>query len=106
MIKTNVIDRQVNKGRQDVTCVSYEEINGSSVKLSIKSDSYENQSYARASIFDGAKWNVVYHIHYNEMKTPHKLAYTETNDMEMKFLADLRRLREKTHIILGGKNEN
>ena len=45
------------------------------IKLELKSDSYQQQSYARASALDGLEWKTIYSIPYSEMRTPKGLCY-------------------------------
>lgn len=58
--------------------ISYREIyqlNDKKIKLEIKSDSYRNQCYARASVLKDDDWNIIYSIPYSIMQTPEGLAY-------------------------------
>lgn len=50
---------------------------GLKIKIEIKSDSYDFQSYARVSVFNSSelKWNGVDHIPFANMQTPPKLYY-------------------------------
>lgn len=50
---------------------------GLKIKIDIKSDSYDFQSYANVSVFNSKdlKWNIVDKIPHSNMKTPHKLYY-------------------------------
>lgn len=58
--------------------ISYREIyqlNDKKIKLEIKSDSYHNQCYARASVLKEDDWNIIYTIPYNLMQTSEGLVY-------------------------------
>jgi hypothetical protein len=88
-ISTSTVAKQVAKGTQDVV---YDEIlnlsGGRKVKVSIRSDSYDFQSHAKISSWDGAKWHEVHRILHSMMKTPHGLYYRPGVVDETSFKAD------------------
>lgn len=51
-------------------------------QVSIKSDAYDIQSFARISRWDGDKWQLVHHIHHAVMKTAPALVYLPNNTGE------------------------
>jgi len=76
------IDKQIALGRQSVVYMEILNVDDHKLKVSIKSDSYEFQSYARISRWNGEKWVNVYSIHFNKMKTTHGLiSYSERNEV-------------------------
>lgn len=76
MPNENIIESIVYPGSQSVTCRIIYQLNGRTVKLEIKSDSFEQQSYAKACVFDGTSWKDLYTIPYALMRTPPELLYT------------------------------
>jgi len=88
--------------------ISYREIyqlNDKKIKLEIKSDSYRNQCYARASVLKDDDWNIIYSIPYSIMQTPEGLAYK--NDYKNKpavaegnFREDIQKLKHYIEKIL------
>ncbi|MDD3012632.1 MAG: hypothetical protein PHC34_02890 [Candidatus Gastranaerophilales bacterium] len=84
--------------------ISYREIyqlNDKKIKIEIKSDSYHNQCYARASVLKDDDWNIIYTIPYSLMQTPEGLAYksdykNKPATAETNFKEDVQKLR--THI--------
>ena len=76
MTDENIIESIVYPGSQSVTCRIIYQLNGRTVKLEIKSDSFASQSYAKACVFDGTSWKDLYAIPYALMQTPPELLYT------------------------------
>lgn len=79
--------------------------NGLKIKIDIKSDSYDFQSYARVSVFSDLKWNIVDTIAYSNMQTPHKLYYHSqgkpANTLAPHFSQDIQTLTTNAEAILG-----
>jgi hypothetical protein len=48
------------------------------LRVSIKSDTYAEQSDARIERFDGSRWHEVWTIQPGAMKTPSSLVYSQT----------------------------
>ena len=76
MPNENIIESIVYPGSQSVTCRIIYQLNGRTIKMEIKSDSFAPQSYAKACVFDGTTWKDLYAIPYALMQTPHELFYT------------------------------
>lgn len=74
---TNYIQHEISPGQQDVTSTSIFIRGQSKVRIKIKSDSYDFQSFARAELFDAASnsWSIAASIHHGQMSTPPKLCY-------------------------------
>ena len=103
--KPKVIDEQLTVGKQSVNLVRIEENNGKKFKISIQSDSYDFQSYARMSLWDGVKWHQINSIHNKQMNTPHKLCYrsecrTNVDNLRYLFNSDVSQLRKIAHAIV------
>ena len=75
--KAVLLEETINEGRQDVTARRVLSLGDFKVRLTIKSDSYQFQSFARAEVWNPAtlSWNQVHSIHYAEMATPEGLCY-------------------------------
>ena len=72
-----LLEETINEGRQDVTARRILSLGDFKVRLTIKSDSYKFQSFARAEVWNPAtlSWNQDHSIHYAEMTTPEGLSY-------------------------------
>jgi hypothetical protein len=82
-------------------------IEGYSVKISIKRDSYDDQSFARADVWSDAelKWNLAATIPYPDMQTLY-LSYTADNGDDYHWWEwDEEALLEEVRWILTGKEE-
>jgi hydrogenase maturation factor len=81
-----LIKKEISKGKQDC---NYEEIlsmNDYKIRVSIKSDAYSFQNYARVFVFKDLAWSQIDNIHYSQMKTKSELAYVSNvteNDFKM-----------------------
>lgn len=88
--------------------ISYREIyqlNDKKIKLEIKSDSYLNQCYAKASVLKEDDWNIIYTIPYSLMVTPEGLSYksdykNNPTTAESNFKKDIEKLKTQTEKIL------
>lgn len=80
---------------------------GLKIKVDIKSDSYDFQSYARISVFNSTevKWHILDNIAFSNMKTPPKLYYQvkqeNPNILAKHFFADTQILISHAEAILG-----
>lgn len=75
------------------------------IKLEIKSDSYRNQCYTRASVLKNDEWSLIYSIPYSLMSTPDSLAYhseykNNPKLAEAKFKDDIEKLKTNLEKIL------
>lgn len=103
-IKPVLLEETVNAGRQDVIARRILSLGDFRVRLTIKSDSYQFQSFARAEVWNPAtlSWNQVHSIHYSEMTTPEGLVYYP-NKQGLKvdnFVLDFNRLLKMTQQII------
>jgi len=88
--------------------ISYREIytlQNKKIKLAIKSDSYRNQCYSKASVLKNDEWTDIYTIPYSLMQTPEGLAYkndykNKPANAEMNFMVDIQKLKINIEKIL------
>ena len=100
---TKKIDESVSKGQQDAIARRVLVLDGQfEVRLTVRSDSYDFQSYARAEVWNPVdlKWNIVHTIHFSDMLTPAGLVYRQGLSLA-NFHTDMERLLEATKEILG-----
>lgn len=76
-MRTTTISKEVHKGHQSLTLTEVVSVlidkDKHKLRVTIKSDSYKQQCYARIKRWTGSAWNEVHHI--LEMKTPEGLCY-------------------------------
>jgi len=104
-IKETTIEKITYKGSQSVNFREIYKLEEKRIKLEIKSDSYDQQCYARAYILKDEKWELIYSIPYSEMKTPnglsHFLEYRNNAKLaEKEFKVDVERLKKYIEEIL------
>jgi hypothetical protein len=101
---TKVIEQRYFTGSQSVNYTEIYSKNDKKIKIEIKSDAYQSQSYARGSVFDGAKWQPVYNIPSSQMHTEVGLIYTNCKqkpEIAASAMAkDIAEVIEKTEKIL------
>ena len=98
-IKEATIEKITYKGSQSISFREIYKLEEKRIKLEIKSDSYDQQCYARAYILKDEKWEPVYSIPYSEMNTPKGLCYHVTyrsnaTAAEKEFKTDIERLKK------------
>jgi len=103
--KKITIEKITYKGSQSINFREIYKLEEKRIKLEIKSDSYDQQCYARAYILKDEKWELIYSIPYAEMKTPKGLCYHVTyrhnaSAAEAEFKADIQRLKKYVEEIL------
>ena len=104
-IKETTIEKITYKGSQSISFREIYKLNEKRIKLEIKSDSYDQQCYARAYILKDEKWEPVYSIPYSAMNTPKGLCYHVTYRSnavaaEKEFKTDIDRLKKYVGEIL------
>jgi len=104
-IKETTIEKITYKGSQSISFREIYKLDEKRIKLEIKSDSYDQQCYARAYILKDEKWELVYSIPYSEMNTPKGLCYHVTYRSnaaatEKEFKTDIDRLKKYVKEIL------
>jgi len=75
------------------------------IKLELESDGYDFQCYARAYVLDDLKWNLIYSIPHEQMKTKSGLIYAvpyrnDATAAEPEFKADVEMLKKYIAEIL------
>lgn len=73
-------------------------IDGKKIHFLIRKNAYEFQSGAAAKLWDGQKWNIVFHIPGEKLKMSR--SYVEKNVTETDFAADRTELLRVTKAIL------
>ena len=104
-IKETTIEKITYKGSQSISFREIYKLDEKRIKLEIKSDSYDQQCYARAYILKDEKWEPIYSIPYSEMNTPKGLCYHVTYrsnavSAEKEFKSDIDRLKKYVKEIL------
>jgi len=68
---SELIKQTIDIGRQSVIYTEVSKIADKKVKVEIKSDSYDFQSYARVSVFNenDLEWKKIDSVHYSRMNT-------------------------------------
>ena len=104
-IKEIIIEKITYKGSQSVNFREIYKLDEKRIKLEIKSDSYDQQCYARAYILKDEKWEQIYSIPYSEMNTPKGLCYhvtykSKATAAEAEFKIDIQRLKKYIEEIL------
>lgn len=104
-IKEITIEKITYKGSQSINFREIYKLEEKLIKLEIKSDSYDQQCYARAYILKDEKWEPVYSIPYSEMNTPKGLCYhliyrSNAASAEKEFKTDIYRLKKYVKEIL------
>jgi hypothetical protein len=101
-----VISQEISKGRQSIDAERILALETGErkikVRLKIKSDSYDFQSYARADVFnpESLSWNPLASIPYSNMKTKTGLVYQPGQVGWEAFETDLQTLLVQTRAIL------
>ena len=77
------LSKEIGRGGHDLNYKETLAIGKDKVRIKIRSDSTDFQSYATVELFGNSKWNLIDYIHHSQMKTPHKLYYmVDKKDIE------------------------
>ena len=103
--KEIIIEKITYKGSQSINFREIYKLDEKRIKLEIKSDSYDQQCYARAYLLKDEKWEPIYSIPYSEMNTSKGLCYHVTyrsnaSAAEAEFKSDIERLKKYVDKIL------
>lgn len=90
-------DKRISKGRQSVTYTEIMHYGDHRLRLVIKRDFYDFQSFARVQRWNGTKWEFVDNIAYANMKSQASTYANVTND---NFKADRDELLRRTKLVL------
>lgn len=85
---------------QAATFKALYKMGGTKVRVIIKSDSYQNQCYARVARWNGEEWKQVDYIPASEMKTQDSLAYGQAPLREHMFSQDTKALLKVAKEVL------
>ncbi len=98
--KGMMISDRTWKGHQSWNREVIENVGGRRIRFSIKVDSYDFQSWARAEVWNGDKWNVIHSIAGQEIKSFKKVSYVSRTCSPTVFDEDLKELRSVTNAVL------
>ena len=95
----------ISVSRSDVEYISVMNFKGHSIRINVRSNSYEHQCYARVSVFNPQllQWNLLDYIPYTEMTTPKGLCHQSgkaASVLETQFVQDVDNLLERAAFIL------
>jgi len=62
-----IINREFSKGTQSFNFLGNYRIDNKTIKIEIKNDSYDFQSYARSYLFTDQGWEIIYSMPYNNI---------------------------------------
>lgn len=81
------IKKQISKVSQDLQLNEIIELNKHKLRISIKSDTYPFQCYAKIYVWSNFKedWSLIDSIHPDSMATPSKLYYSAKSDYKTSF---------------------
>jgi len=99
------LDSEVSTQGQQVNCTQLWRVHTAKgvthkVRLKLRSDSYVDQSYAYAQVWDGKQWQELYALQPANMLTPTKLAYGPKRATVADFDADISRLLSLSRTVL------
>lgn len=100
---TAITGLEIAKGRQSVNAQQIFSIGGAKIRVRIKSDAYDFQSYATAEVWsaESLSWNEVHSIQPANMATQHGLAYKPTAPHAGDFLQDIDTLVRVAAEVIG-----
>tara|TARA_B100000073_G_C23609123_1_gene523771 strand:- start:320 stop:634 length:315 start_codon:yes stop_codon:yes gene_type:complete len=75
------IKKQISKGKQDLQLDEMIQLDDHKLRITIKSDSYRSQCYAKIYVWSKHKeeWSLIDSIHPDNMQTEEKLSYAVSN---------------------------
>jgi hypothetical protein len=74
-----ILSKSICKTGQSIDYKEILKLDDKKIKITIKSDSYSFQSYARIELWNGEKWNMIDSIPHGNMNTPIELVYQPKN---------------------------
>ena len=101
--KLDIISREFSKSKQSFNLLSNYRIDNKSIKIEIKLDSYDFQSYARSYLFTDQGWEIIYSIPYGNMESiMSNIKYcNKTNDCVIALEIDESKILDISKQILG-----
>lgn len=100
--KRSAISDRTWQGQQSWNREVIESEAGHRLRLTVKVDSYDFQSYAKAERWDGMKWHEVHRIPGQEVKARTTVSYVARSVSPNAFTADIDELRRVAIAIVGG----
>lgn len=96
------LDMNISAGSQDVMYRELLQVGTHRLRISIRSDSYRDQCYARVEIWSPAesKWNFVECVHHGSMVTEKGLRYLQRPAIVKDFSADRDELIRLASLVL------
>ena len=99
--KLKRLHTELSKSSQSYHYTQLCEYKGKKLRINIKRDSYDNQSYARIYIFKDDEWNKLASIDSPNMRTLDSVSvYSAIEPTETSFIADNSILIKKAKLIL------
>lgn len=100
MAKNNVISDRTWSGHQSWNREVIENIGGKRVRMTVKVDAYDFQSFAKSELWNGEKWHTVHKIPGQEVQAFKKISYVAPFCSPATFDNDLAELRSVTKGVL------
>ena len=100
--KLEVISREFSKTQQSFNLLSNYRIKNKSIKIEIKLDSYDFQSYAHSYLFTDQGWKEIYSIpYYNMTAITQDLSFLSAEKCRQAFATDEDKILDISKKILG-----
>lgn len=94
------LDTSISVNGQSVDYRELLDRDGARLRITIRSDSYRNQCFARISRWNGEEWKMVDTVPPADMKTEDSLAYRSAPPTKFAFSNDRKRLLALAALIL------
>lgn len=100
--KANIINREFFNGEQSYNLLSNYRFGNKSIKIEIKRDSYDFQSYARSYLFTDQGWESIYSMPYEKMRTTqYEISWLKKEECHKAFMLDELLILDTSKLILG-----
>lgn len=100
MTKSKTISDRTWQGRQSWNRQIIEDIGDKKVRFTVQVDSHDFQSWARAELWSGEKWNVIHSIPGQQVRACKTVCYVDRVCAPSKFDADITELRSVSKLVL------
>lgn len=98
--KNSVISDRTWAGHQSWNRQVIENVGGKRVRLTVKVDAYDFQSWGKAELWNGEQWHTVHTIPGQQLQSFKKTSYVSRDCQPSVFDADLTELRSVTKGVL------
>lgn len=98
--KNNVISDRTWSGHQSWNREVIENVSGKRVRMTVKVDAYDFQSWAKAELWNGEKWHTVHMIPGQQVRAVKRVSYVQRTCTPTEFDADIDELRSVTKGVL------